>query len=289
MELSPDDMPVLVRAAEVLSQEGQQRALLLAGIRLACGVGAAVAAVAAASADRFREAAWIAAVLFFLALVLELIRAKTQPERDWYDGRAVAETGKSLAWLYGVGVDPFGPDLSDAEANELLLVRLREIRISRPAVALEAIAEPSIPPALESLRASGMPDRRRAYLVGRVVEQQEWYAGNARDERASASRWQRVLIWTEVAGLVLAVAWATGVLDLDAGAIAGAVLGASSAWLAIKQHDNLAESYAVTTAELGDVRTRLSVPLSDEGWRREVADAEAAISREHTMWLARRR
>ncbi len=38
----------------------------------------------------------IALVAFLIALYLRLTRVSTQPERTWYDGRAVAESTKTL-------------------------------------------------------------------------------------------------------------------------------------------------------------------------------------------------
>ena len=152
MKLDPAHMPPLVRAAEELSEQGQRRTLFLAGSRLVAGVGAAVSAVAAASTDQLRVLAWAAATLFLIALMIEVVRVKTTPERDWYDGRAVAESGKSLAWLYCICGDPFEQNLSNAEADELLLERLSAIRTSRPAARLDAIADPTISQSLRDLR-----------------------------------------------------------------------------------------------------------------------------------------
>jgi hypothetical protein len=252
MKLAPDDMPSLSELLRTCPNRANDAlcASPLPGWRLASARRQLPSQPL--STDRLRGLAWAAAALFLVALVVELVRSQTRPERDWYDGRAVAESGKSLAWLYAVAGDPFGPEVRGDEADGLLIQRLKEIRAIGPAARLKAIAEPSIPQALRELRASDPQDRREAYLSMRVIDQQIWYSDNANDERASASRWQRILVGTEVAGLVLALLWATSVLDVDAGAIAGAALAASSAWLAIKQHDNLAESYAITAPELGE-------------------------------------
>ena len=78
-----------------------------------------------------------------------------------------------------------------------------------------------------------------------------------------------------------------------------AVAAASMAWLQMKRYQDLAQAYALVAHELGlievqaeDVR-RLIETQAQRVHREEhlasfVANAENAISREHTMWVARR-
>lgn len=282
-------MPAVVRAAEKLSEHGQRTTLRLEGARLAAGVGAATAAVAAAAATRLHALAWAAAALFLVALLLELVRSRLEPQRDWHDGRLVAERAKSLTWLYVAGVGPFGPTVPDHEAHRVLLEGLDDLVMQGPAERLDLPPAPPLPDAVQRLRSAPDHERRTAYLDGRVVEQQSWYSTRARRARALAARWQSVLVTIEAVGLALSVLWATGAVELDAGGVAGAALAAGSAWLAIKQHASLASSYGATAAELSTVATRLGLPLDPEEWSAAVAGAEAALSREHTAWFARRR
>lgn len=66
--------------------------------------------------------------------------------------------------------------------------------------------------------------------------------------------------------------------------------GASAvlAWLQIRRHQELAQSYAVASHELALAESRARHVRSEEELARFVGDAEAAISREHTLWIARR-
>ena len=45
--------------------------------------------------------------------------AITRPERTWYEGRAVAESVKTLAWRYMVRGESF-EDIDDPEADRIL-------------------------------------------------------------------------------------------------------------------------------------------------------------------------
>nr|WP_275934633.1 SLATT domain-containing protein [Curtobacterium citreum] len=68
---------------------------------------------------------------------------------------------------------------------------------------------------------------------------------------------------------------------------AAAFIGAGAAWLALKQHTTLESAYSLTAAELQKQDATLTSATKDE-WAAALADAEEAISREHTMWLASR-
>ena len=63
---------------------------------------------------------------------------------------------------------------------------------------------------------------------------------------------------------------------------------ASIAWLQVRRHQELAQSYNLAAHELGLIAIQATHVGSDEGLSKFVADAETAISREHTMWVARR-
>ena len=67
-----------------------------------------------------------------------------------------------------------------------------------------------------------------------------------------------------------------------------ALASALVAWLQVRQHEELAQSYAVAALELGFIEEQGSRLGSDADFSNFVGDAENAISREHTLWIARR-
>jgi hypothetical protein len=70
--------------------------------------------------------------------------------------------------------------------------------------------------------------------------------------------------------------------------IAAAAGAAGAAWLQFQQHRVLKTSYALAEQELSLVLARLDHVNDEDEWAEFVTDAEGAISREHTTWLARR-
>ena len=79
--------------------------------------------------------------------------------------------------------------------------------------------------------------------------------------------------------------WLTSVDGLG---IVATLLAAAVAWTNAKQHTTLAESYAVAADDLTDVGRALALQTSEDAWAEFVANAESAMSREHTVWRARR-
>ncbi|WP_308122396.1 SLATT domain-containing protein [Streptomyces sp. TRM70350] len=115
-----------------------------------------------------------------------------------------------------------------------------------------------------------------------------WYSEKATRHVKSASRWRLTLVLVEGLGVVAALLKASGIVSVDLPGILAAILGAGSAWLAVRQHESLGRAYTFAANDLSIVHTRLRSAVNETAWAREVADAEEAISREHTMWRASR-
>ena len=60
------------------------------------------------------------------------------------------------------------------------------------------------------------------------------------------------------------------------------------AWMEVKQHSELAQAYSVAEFDLSLVEERGDYVCDETTFSSFVADAENAISREHTLWIARR-
>src|SRR5882672_7193854 len=105
MTLSDGDLPPLYHAADATSMEAQEEFLLAIRIRL---FGVMAAAFFGLFTWKFSSSPvdWsgvLAASCFAMALVVEGFLYRSKPERTWYEGRAAAESVKTLSWRYAVG------------------------------------------------------------------------------------------------------------------------------------------------------------------------------------------
>jgi len=276
-----DDLPALFTSADTASMHGQRA--YVHGVRLRLLLAIVAAALGLLNA---KLAAALIAVAFAAMVLVELTLRARRPEEVWYDGRAVAESVKSLAWRYSVAGLPFATGVeNDGErrfAAELETL-LTDVRTRVDGGARTAVTE-----GMRELRKSDLEVRKAAYLAGRVEVQREWYASRAARNEVRARWWRATLVGVEVVGVLVAVGRAAGLLDVDFAGVLATLVAAGAAWSGMRQHSTLARAYLFAASELAIARGRLAAVVDEEGWAREVNDTEEAVSREHTMWRASR-
>ncbi|MFF8967863.1 DUF4231 domain-containing protein [Streptomyces sp. NPDC014995] len=285
-QLKDEDLPDLFKAADATSLNGQKLYLRGTKLRLSFAVLAAVLAVFSLEVDGKWDVAALGVALAFLAtLLVEIWLLLSKPERDWYDGRAFAESIKTLAWRYSVASAPFS---IQSEAEQHFVNEIGKLIAEAPSDSIVVSSPVHITERMIALRQAPLEVRREVYLKGRIEDQLKWYSRKSRFNVRLARRWRVALITIEGVGVILAILKAGQVFSIDFPGIAAAVLGAGSAWFAVRQYESLGRAYAFAANDLSTVYARLQ-HISEEGvWAQEVADAEEAISREHTMWRASR-
>lgn len=288
--LTDEALPALHRDADVASLGAQRQFFVATAATLGCSVVAAV--FGAVDAD---WAGYFAALAFIGALAGSYVLLKTNPERSWYDGRAVAESTKTLAWQYAVGGGDF-PRTGDVPGSEAeratdqrFVDALAAVRwgLGKVAPVPQGPVE-QLTGAMRDLRASTFDARRAEYMSARIEDQCRWYAKKSRENGSRRIQWGAVSAGLQVVGLVGAFGKAGGIVDFDVLGMAAAGALAAAGWLRAKDHAELARAYAIAASELGDVRVSLDAARTESEWAVAVRDAESAISREHTRWAARR-
>jgi hypothetical protein len=288
--LDEQDLPHLFQAADRATQKAQKATLTLTATRLVTAVIAALVGTFGEELNSREVLSVVAAAAFFVTLVTERqLGLAASPQSRWYEGRALAESVKTLAWRFAVGGNPFAVAREPAEVEEEFGARLRELLSdARPGIIDTAVSPgPQISSPMRELRAAPLERRRDAYLSERLQQQRLWYAQRARKHGSRGRWWRGILLAAEVAGAIGAVLGLVKSIEVNFLALAGAVLAAGAAWTQTRQHDALAAAYSRTFQELS-VISDLPVAANEEQWARFVADTEAAISREHTSWVASR-
>lgn len=280
--LGDEDFPAVFRSADAASISGQRRYMAGTKWRL-------VLAVVAAGFAVWNAQAGVAVVLLaFLATVyLEVWMLAERPEWAWYDGRALAESTKTLSWRYAVAGEPFPAELSDGDAWRRFHERLEVLLREAPSDSIVPVGSMTATDAMRRLRESPFEVRKQTYLTWRIEDQQQWYGSKAASNVIRARRWRIALIVVEGLGVLAAVLRLLEIVEFDLPGVLAAVLGAGAAWFAVRQYESLGRAYTLAATELSIVHQRLST-TNESRWSQEVADAEEAISREHTMWRASR-
>lgn len=285
--LTDVDLPGFWRDADEVSKNGQKWTLRYERLRLGGSILAAFGAVFSLNVGRFDLAALVILLGFMTAFLAELAAWVHKPAERWYYGRALAESAKTLAWRFAVGADPFPVTLDAAEASNLLRERFAKIAEKASDQITITTTGPLVSSGMMALREATFDERREAYIKGRTEDQQRWYSNKAEANRKRATGWRVTLVSAEVAALVLASLRVFGGWNVDFAGLMSALITAGAAWVAVKQFSPLAAAYSMAAMELAIQADKLrSIPETD--WPFEAADAEEAISREHTMWLASR-
>ncbi len=273
-------MPALHDAANAASTRAQRQYLRLITLNLAALlVGAGVPVPA------------IAAIALVAALLITLLTQNKSYERTWYGGRAIAESVKTMAWRYMTRAEPF-QHADDAKADELFLKRLAQIleSVANLDVRLTAVSgADQITTHMRKVRALPLAERRDYYDECRIRDQQKWYS----EKSALSERAERRFFTVMWISNGLAVAAAVGMvvwpdLTLNATGFFSTAAAVFFAWLQVKRHQEIAQSYAIAAQELSIVRAKASRVTTEPQFAAFVADAENAVSREHTLWTARR-
>ena len=240
----------------------------------------------------------ISAVAFVMAIVMRATRASNNPIADWHQGRAAAESVKTLCWRYAVCANPFGREIDDAEVDREFVQRLDDIMADLSGLHVlppSEMADEQVTTWMRESRARPLTERQDLYKVERIDDQRHWYTAKAREAAVKSQRWGLTVLLMECAGAAMAVVSLgnmSGFGPFGPGTLLGviaALIAAATAWTQAKQFSNLAAAYTIAHQELTSIRGLLSRPMEDEAqWSSFVDSAEGAISREHTMWRAAR-
>lgn len=287
--LADVDLPALFKAADKSALDGQKSAVRRTAAYLSLLVLAALGgAVSWTANDGAVSVGGLLSVLAFTAsLFIGFTIVHSRPEERWYRGRAAAESVKTLAWRYAVGGDPFLVSAPDAEA--LFTRRLSDLIEALHDLGLPAVeGTHQITTGMRDIRAAALDERRAAYLRGRIDDQCLWYTQKARVNDRRGRAWAIASGSLILGGLVVGLARTFTLLETDLLGLMAAAAAAAAAWAQLRQHRTLASSYGLAAQELGLTRALIERVVAEQEWSRAVSDAEDAISREHTTWLARR-
>lgn len=279
--------PAFYEAADKASLDGQKHYMWALGLRLG---GLLVATIGGSVVIALADVAvggWVALIGFLVALAAEVWNAIEKPDRAWYEGRAAAESAKTLAWRYAVKGESFeeGIDADRAFVSRVreLLQDLKDVQLPAPTTSTGQVTD-----AMRGIRASAFLERKAAYREGRIENQRAWYSKKADWNRSAARWWTVALFLFEVLGIVGGVLLITGAIAIDLLGLFAALAASITAWVQAKQFKTLAVAYGVTAQELAGVRDELDAVEDETAWSQFVGEAEEAISREHTLWRASR-
>ncbi|WP_445156778.1 DUF4231 domain-containing protein [Halomonas sp. E14] len=289
VKVSSEDLPGLYQSANSCSIRAQKvyfRSLMWYLLLLI------VAALLPFLVKSTAMGALASAILFLATLgILIFLRVK-RPDDIWYNGRAVAESVKTISWRWMMRADPYhDADTLDSVSRDFIR-DLRKIlshneSLSHSLEARSGAKEP-ITDRMRECRGLSIQDRLAVYKKYRIQDQASFYSEKAEFNKRRASQW----FWASVtlhslAILILLFRIKEPAFIFPVEVVATAA-GAALTWLQAKKHNELSSAYSLTTHEIVLIEGEALSVNDEQDLSDFVVSSEAAFSREHTQWAARR-
>lgn len=291
-KINNTDLPALYRAASAFSIKAQERHVLLARLELILSmIVVFFGAISFADISHRQIAAIFAAVFIGLAFLATLSSRIFRLDKIWYNGRAVAETVKSLTWKYMCRSEPFNcvdnaqSDRKFAEELRVLLEQSKGITFFGDYTG----SQDQITHKMREIRNVTLNQRKQMYKFNRLDDQITWYANKSRINKRSMDKLFFFIILCQSIAFVSAIFMAVSPeVPFQLAGFFAALGTTLFAWLQLKQHQLLAQSYAVASHDLSLIAANFENIGSEADLSSLVEQAEGAISREHKLWLTHR-
>lgn len=298
--MKQDDFPSYFIAGDKASLKAQKSYLLLfrTDLILMC-TASAITMYAFEYSDVKKIIFYFVFFIILSALIISLILKINKYEDIWYRGRALAESCKTLTWRYVTCSEYFEKILASAEARSRFISRIKEINNQfkdiEKSLNSDDINKSIITPKMNNIRESSLENRENIYLKERVEDQLDWYSSKSKINEKKYSKWFWIVIILQVITLI-SIGYLIENPDSKFNLISTfTTLSASGfSWLQVKNYQENKEAYTTATSELNLIKADYQI-LQESNLDREsefakfVLDAENAMSREHTMWLAQKR
>jgi hypothetical protein len=290
--MNPIDLPALWQSADSASLAGQKSYAGLVRADLLLVVLASVLAAAGGLLPPSLEIYFAVATALVLlgGLIIKVVSNTRRGDRDWFDGRAVADTVMAETWRYMMRVDPYEDEVA---GDESFLNSIRAVLGARPDLHHELSrvsgTGEQITERMRAVRSLPVDQRLTEYVKNRLDDQAGWYRSRALSNRRAATRY----FWASLGAQTIAFAIAVLRPILVPGSLnlvgPFAVLAtALAAWSEFRDHEDLSKSYAVAYQELLGIRSLVRTVSSQDHLARLVQSVENAIAHEHTSWIAKR-
>jgi len=293
--MEQQNFPNYFQAADAISIASQKNYLLvLKADLIAMILAAGLAVYNYQSVDSILWLNVITGLSLLTGLILTIVLRTKKYEDVWYQGRALAESCKTITWRFITCAEYFENGLDVSEVRERFIKRIQDLAGEfselNSNLSAKILNKPIITDKMIEIRSLDLQQRKKFYLENRIEDQKEWYSTKAESNKTSYNRWFIGIISLQVLSIVCVVylivkpdsTWnLIGLLTtLSASAIS---------WLQIKQHQELKQAYTTATTELNFIQELSENINTEEELSQFILDSENAISREHTLWLAQRR
>lgn len=291
--MSPEDYPGLFQAADSTSLMSQKIYMVMQLLYLGSLIlGSILGITSFTNICNIQPHLYTAtAIILAIGLFILWITRARRDDKIWFDCRAIAESVKTATWRFMMGAPPF-KDVDSVE--ERFVDELKEIRLARPdcakpiATSINAEAA-AITAFMKQVRTYSFEDRKQLYIQDRLRDQKLWYSQKANKNARYGTFWFWVIVILQVTAVTMAIIQITvEEIGLYFIPVLTTIAATIAAWSQMKRYDELAKSYSLAAQELSELEAIADSLTEEDNFLKFVEQVEETISREHTMWCARR-
>ena len=282
------DYPQLYRAADNLSiQHQKEHFRLLLGYLSSLVIGSVISIFCNGTIANS-----ISLLLFILSAVLFASSKILNPLDLWYNGRAVAESVKSMTWKWMMKAEPY-QDMVLETASSRFKDDLRNLLHQNKALFSHYQNDDSgfycISEKMKEVRNSTAKDRLSFYNRNRVENQLNWY-------RIKTKRFHKLYI---IYSLIVAIFYTAIIILMIVNIsmpnmslpieLISAFVTSIVSWMEAKKYNELSCAYSLAVNDISIINANmLEGDVTDNEVSEYVINSENAFSREHTQWIARK-
>nr|WP_236588346.1 DUF4231 domain-containing protein [Tumebacillus amylolyticus] len=287
------DNPSLYKKYDSRADKAQSTHLKLVKWNLRVTILSAVLLVYAFPTAYTRWVAVGSSFLLMISIFLFFVIRVKKFDRTWYEARAASETVKSLAWKYALGAKPYPFTLPAAEAGLKMIEDFNTLLTSKSSALLrggaKSAGQEQITKTMQDMRQLSWRERMEVYIHGRLLEQQEWHANKSEFHEIQEDKWFLIVVFCYFLALCASISLAilpelpvklTGIFTTTAGAVLS--------WGQLKRHQELAQSYALVSEQLGLVYTKRHAVETEEELSAWVETAEEVLANQNLKWVQSR-
>jgi hypothetical protein len=281
-------LPALEAAADAASGAAQRTFLRLNIAQLALlSTAAFLSGLNFGEPARDRPLAWTVCGIMFVTLCVSTALRVGKFDDRWFRCRACAENLKSIAWRFVMTAPSSTDDAVKTYLSEVQELRERLADLEKEFI-VHGGAGDLITAWMRTTQSLSIASKAAVYRKDRLEDQVTWYSGKA----VRNARFETLCFWfvfgVEFVAILCAAYQAWQLKEMNVVGGVASIGTALIAWSQIKRFSDLDTSYAIAAGDLqriGEVRLKVE---TQEQLDLLVQEVETAVSREHSMWLARR-
>lgn len=247
---------------------------------------------------------WIFLGLTFISVIGALIIWWFKFDQKWYLWRSIAESIKSASWQYCMRGEKFRPEIQIYDAKSDFVDFTTKLILDHEKDKLNIISasftryDKNTTSTMDSVRNQPLKKRANIYINSRILNQKEWYVRKSNSAADSKTLFNILIL---VSYFLAALFVIFDLIELSVFHDYGTSIGsfwvtvglALLGWIQIRNYANLETSYKYTAVEIEQLEIEFlremdKPEFNDEKFSELVQNSEAAFSREHTSWRARK-